>query len=101
MKCDVSQNLANPMIGCGVQQTRGPERGASRRSREKRHGRKVQEGWLPTAERASPSGVRAGTGRARGVSMEGIFGQTPREDLWLRAAWRASCFRAVIARRAG
>lgn len=53
-----THNLANPMIGCRVQQTCSAQRGASRRSREKRQGRNECEPWQVHAEGQPSSAER-------------------------------------------
>jgi len=45
-----SGNLANPMVGCRVQQTCRAPAGANRRSHEKWQGWNESEAWLPLAK---------------------------------------------------
>jgi len=54
-----AHNLANPMVGCRVQQTCSARRGVNRRSREKRQGRNMHELWQVHAEGQPLSAERA------------------------------------------
>lgn len=47
---DRLRNMANPMAGCGAQQTRAAVCGENRRSREERHGRNESRLWQAGAD---------------------------------------------------
>jgi hypothetical protein len=75
-------NVANPMVGCGVQQTREVPSGVNRRSREERQGRNEFGAWQLRAEGrgraldpSPPRGWRcAGRSSERGFGWEWTLG---------------------------
>jgi len=90
-----SRNVANPRIGCRMQQACRSTRGVNRRSREERQGRNEFRPWQVWAEgRVLLHGSPAGSGCAQTVSMEGRFLDNPKRGVRTKSDSNGSSRRA-------
>jgi len=90
-----SRNVANPSIGCRMQQACGLTRGENRRSREERQGRNEPRLWQVWAEgRVLLHRSPTGSGRVLIVSMEGRFLDNPKRGVRTKSESNGSSRRA-------